>query len=161
MFEFLLSISFPLFLIFLFAIATIFVIRIIIKLILSYFVHKYHSIKNKRLEKKYKKENLPNEDEILKSQKKEKEQKLSQLRNVERINSPAQEFEQNLRLQDKGKVVDIAKPIGFWTSLILGQKLTYLVNRANVINSREQKGFWVSMMEAQSRGMGRKKGRGI
>ena len=57
------------------------------------------------------------------------------------------------------KIVDIVKPIGFWTSMILGQKLTYLIQSAQVINKRANRGFWVSMVEAQERAAGRQHGR--
>jgi hypothetical protein len=59
------------------------------------------------------------------------------------------------------EIVDFVKPIGFWTSMILGQKLTYLVQSAQVLNKRGKKGFWVSMIEAKDRSAGRQQGRGI
>ena len=70
--------------------------------------------------------------------------------------------DQQLEREEKNKVqiVDIVKPIGFWTSMILGQKLTYLIQSAQIINKRENKGFWASMIEAQERASGRQRGRG-
>ncbi len=58
------------------------------------------------------------------------------------------------------EIVDIVKPVGFWTSMILGQKLTYLIQSANIINKKNNKGFWVSMIEAQEQAAGRQHGRG-
>jgi hypothetical protein len=58
------------------------------------------------------------------------------------------------------EIVDFVKPVGFWTSMILGQKLTYLIQSANVLNKRGNKGFWVSMIEAKDRAAGRQHGRG-
>lgn len=57
-------------------------------------------------------------------------------------------------------IVDIVKPVGFWTSVILGQKMTYLIQSAQIINKRGQKGFWVSMIEAQEQAAGRQHSRG-
>ncbi len=57
------------------------------------------------------------------------------------------------------KIVGVVKPIGFWTSMILGQKLTYLINSAHILNKRSNKGFWVSMIEAKDRTAGRQHGR--
>lgn len=57
------------------------------------------------------------------------------------------------------KIVDIVKPVGFWTSVILGQKLTYLIQSAQIINKRANRGFWVSMVEAQEQAAGRQHGR--
>jgi|TARA_Y100000389_G_C17469268_1_gene528737 hypothetical protein len=61
---------------------------------------------------------------------------------------------------DEVEIVDIVKPVGFWTSMILGQKLTYLVSSAKLMNQNRKKGFWASMVEAQGRAQGREKGRG-
>ena len=57
-------------------------------------------------------------------------------------------------------IVDIVKPIGFWTSMILGQKLTYLIQSAQVLNKRGDKGFWASMIEAKERQAGKQHSRG-
>ena len=57
-------------------------------------------------------------------------------------------------------IVDIVKPVGFWTSMILGQKLTYLIQSAQVLNKRGDKGFWASMIEAKEREAGRQHSRG-
>ena len=57
-------------------------------------------------------------------------------------------------------IVDIVQPIGFWTSMILGQKLTYLINSAQIINKRGNKGFWASMIEAKEREAGKQHARG-
>ena len=155
MFDLFIEISIPIFFIFLFILAVIFIARLVLNLTLFFLIRKYKNFKQKRQEdkEKYKKGNLPTEDELLKSQKKEKDQLL----NVERINLVEQDFKDKER--GKSRVVDVVKPIGFWTSLILGQKLSLMVNEASAINSREHEGFWVSIIEAQSRGVGRKKGR--
>ena len=55
---------------------------------------------------------------------------------------------------DEVEIVDIVKPVGFWTSMILGQKLTYLVSSAKLMNQNRKKGFWASMVEAQGRAQG-------
>jgi hypothetical protein len=43
--------------------------------------------------------------------------------------------------------------------MILGQKLTYLIQSAQTLNKRGNKGFWVSMIEAKDRSAGRQHGR--
>lgn len=70
--------------------------------------------------------------------------------------------EQQLDKEEMSKVtiVDFVKPIGFWTSMILGQKLTYLIQSAQALNKRGDKGFWASMIEAKEREAGREHGRG-
>ncbi len=59
------------------------------------------------------------------------------------------------------EIVDIVKPIGFWTSMILGQKLTYLIQSAQTLNKKGSKGFWVSMVEAKDRVAGKQHSRGL
>lgn len=61
---------------------------------------------------------------------------------------------------NQSQIVDVVKPIGFWTSMILGQKLTYLVQSAQTLNKRGDKGFWAAMIEAKERAAGRQHGRG-
>ncbi len=70
------------------------------------------------------------------------------------------EEQQHKDIENDMKIVDIVKPIGFFTSMILGQKLTYLIQSAQIINKRNDKGFWVSMIEAQEKAKGRQHGRG-
>lgn len=69
---------------------------------------------------------------------------------------PSQEQE----LEEEVNIVDIVKPIGFWTSMIFGQKLTYLIQSAQILNKRGDKGFWASMIEAKERQAGRQHARG-
>jgi hypothetical protein len=72
----------------------------------------------------------------------------------------SEEQELSRREMNQTEIVDIVKPIGFWTSMILGQKLTYLIQSAQILNKRDNKGFWVSMIEAKDRAAGRQHGRG-
>ncbi len=117
------------------------------------------------------KKNLIKEDEELlrkKSQiprahsqvKAEMSQKANQKQNgsYELLVSKEQEEEKIQRNQIN--IVDIVKPIGFWTSMILGQKLTYLIQSAQILNKRNNKGFWVSMIEAKDRQAGKQHSRG-
>lgn len=72
---------------------------------------------------------------------------------------PSAEQEQSRQEMNQVEIVDLVKPIGFWTSMILGQKLTYLIQSAQTLNKRGNKGFWVSMIEAKDRAAGRQHGR--
>lgn len=106
----------------------------------------------------YKKE----EDELLRDQKKEKKQEKEQftLQGVQRMNDNTNEdMEISDNYEEDVRVVGIVKPIGFWTSLILGDQLSQIIGRAHALNNRSHKGFWVSMLEAQARGLGRQHGR--
>jgi hypothetical protein len=102
-----------------------------------------------------KKEEIPRAHSEIKA--KLKEQGF-QSGSYEIIESQDREFEkQEMNSID---IVDIVKPVGFWTSMILGQKLTYLIQSAQILNKRGDKGFWASMIEAKEREAGRQHSRG-
>lgn len=101
-------------------------------------------------------------DELLKSHSATKaaaKAKSGENRSYELMSSMSQEEER--KEVEEVKIVDLVKPVGFWTSMILGQKLTYLVSAAQIINKRSKQGFWVSMIEAKERAAGRERGRGL
>ena len=104
----------------------------------------------------YKKE----EEELYRDLKKEKKKANElNLRGVQRMNNDFEEKNDLIDEREDTKIVGIAKPIGFWTSLILGDQLSQIIGRAQALNSRSHKGFWVSMLEAQARGLGRQHGK--
>lgn len=139
----------------------IFLIRIILKILLLFARKKYRSIVQKIQSKRAVKAEkvIPKEDSELFIQKEEFNQLTPKKNVVEKIVSQTEEQDQ--RELAETKIVDIVKPVGFWTSMILGQKLTYLVSSAKLMNDNSNKGFWVSMVEAQERAQGREKGRSL
>ena len=141
--------------IFIAVLTSILLIRIIVRILLIFAKKKYQKIVTKFQEKKFIKVEkiLPKADEDL-LRKKETPQEI-----IQKITSAKQQQE-NQELSEV-KIVDIVKPVGFWTSMILGQKLTYLVSSAKIMNKNSHKGFWVSMAEAQERAAGRQKGRSL
>lgn len=145
-----------------FLLVLIYIIRLffyLILFILSFF-YKRNKINNKKIVPKtevipYKKE----EDELFRDQKVE-EKKLQEEFKLDGVQRIGEEFQKQAELLDyEDRIVGIAKPIGFWTSLVLGDQLSQILGRASALNSRSHKGFWVSMLEAQARGLGRQKGR--
>ena len=141
--------------IFLVVLASILLIRVIARILLHFARKKYQNIIKKLQQNKAIKAEkvIPKiDDELLRT--KESPQKI-----VEKINTENQEeFSQEL---DEVKIIDIVKPVGFWTSMILGQKLTYLVSSAKIMNKNSHKGFWMSMVEAQEKAAGRQRGRSL
>lgn len=131
--------------------------RLAFYFLLSHAQKKYHAIKMAGKKIIARKKNLPKEDEELFLQKEESSKNKNPPSNSYEI-LPNQE-EQQRDLNDT-QIVDVVKPIGFFTAMILGQKLTYLIKSAQAINKRGDKGFWVSMVEAKDRESGRQHGRG-
>ncbi len=119
----------------------------------------YKKLKNfsTRSQKKYVKEEdeLRRKREIPRAHSAVKAERRSQQQNDTYEIIPSEEQEQNRREMSQVEIVDFVKPIGFWTSMILGQKLTYLIQSAQILNKRGEKGFWVSMIEAKDSAAGR------
>jgi hypothetical protein len=147
--------------IFIAVLISIFLIRIILKILLLFAHQKYQNIVQKIQSKKAikAKKVMPKEDSELFIDKEDLRPPSPKKTVVEKIISEREERE--TRELSETKIVDIVKPIGFWTSMILGQKLTYLVSSAKLMNDNSNKGFWISMVEAQERAQGRQKGRSL
>jgi hypothetical protein len=104
-----------------------------------------------------KKNEIPRANSAVKAEMKEKKNS-HQSGSYEII--PSEEQELDRQEMNRVDIVDIVKPIGFWTSMILGQKLTYLIQSAQTLKKRDDKGFWASMVEAKERQAGRQHARG-
>lgn len=153
--------------IFLSILALILLLRVVLTFVINRSYERYLAIKNAAKKvlpsrKKYLKEEevlkrnleIPRAHSAMKAERRLKAERESG--SYELMESDNQEEENINDIQ----IVDFVKPIGFWTSMILGQKLTYLVQSAQVLNKRGKKGFWVSMIEAKDRAAGRQHGRG-
>jgi hypothetical protein len=161
--------------IFLVVFLLIIIARITLTFLLDHALKQYRKLKEsdknifKKSEKKFIKEDdellrggkdfkdIPRAHSAVKAEKKARGGDINESGSYELMVSKEQELEKE-KLQEVN-IVDIVKPIGFWTSMILGQKLTYLIQAAQTINDRDRKGFWVSMIEAKDRTAGRQRGR--
>ena len=177
--------GFPiLFTIFLSIVVVIFIIRAVFSLLIMMMVKKYQKITSK-IRKNFKKKSAKkfnkNDEELFRSKiefpkiefpkiefprahsevKAELRAKKSSLNNQDSFEL-IESAEQRIAKEELNKVeiVDFVKPVGFWTSMILGQKLTYLIKSAQSLNKRGDKGFWASMIEAKEREAGRQHSRG-
>lgn len=154
--------------IFLTILCLILLIRSIFSFLLDRAYKNYQKLKNLttknqiKNQKKYEKEEdeLRRNIEIPRANSAVKAEKRSKQANDYEI-IPSEEQELDRQELSQVEIVDIVKPIGFWTSMILGQKLTYLIQSAQMLNKRGNKGFWVSMIEAKDRAAGRQHGRGM
>lgn len=147
--------------------------RIILNYLLNHAVEKLRALKKSDrniFAKKDQKKFIKEEEELLRSNKIPRAHSAVKAENRARGGNPEQsgtyeimpsvEQEQERREMNEINIVDIVKPVGFWTSMILGQKLTYLVQSAQILNKRGDKGFWASMIEAKERAAGRQHSRG-
>lgn len=149
---------------------TVFCLILVIRLVFAILIHfarkKYEALKKlkinpftKKDSKKYEKEEEERlrKLEIPKAHSETRAAKIGKNNSYELVASKEQELDSEE--MNKIEIVDIVKPIGFWTSVILGQKLTYLIQSAQIINKRGKQGFWVSMIEAQEQAAGRQHSR--
>ncbi len=139
-------------------------IRIIFKIMLHFARKKYKKLKqlHKNFKERYQQKVTPENKEdtdLLRAKEELFAPKVPAPPVFEKMNSEAEQ-EEKQELQEV-KIVDIVKPMGFWTSMILGNKLTYLVSSAKLMNENSKKGFWVSIIEAQEKAQGREKGRSL
>ena len=102
---------------------------------------------NKKLDTK---NNTNRDDKRLRD--KEKERRLDR---VYKINQE----EHILQQPTQTKIVGIVKPIGKWTQLILGQKVSYMMQQANALKQQTEHGYWQTMLNSHntknSKGFGR------
>lgn len=154
------------------ALGLLFLLIFLVRFILSFFLErsykKYLALKKvaKKILPKSKKnfikeeEDLKRDLEIPRAHSEIKAEKRKQALSHENGSYELMESEERNYDLNESQIVDFVKPIGFWTSMILGQKLTYLIQSAHTLNKRGNKGFWTSMIEAKDRAAGRQHGRG-
>ncbi|MBM5781973.1 MAG: hypothetical protein FJ368_00950 [Pelagibacterales bacterium] len=148
-------------------VALIFVIRFVFNILLDRAYSKIQNLKT-RTKKIYQKKKYIKEEEELKREKIEfpkahsaaKAELASQKQSGTYEIMHSQNHEWKKKELNDINIVDIVQPVGFWTSMILGQKLTYLVQSAQILNKRGDKGFWASMIEAKEKAAGRQHSRG-
>lgn len=129
--------------------------RIAIRVFLAFTIKNYQQIKSKIESKK-----LIKAEKVLPKKPEEQFIKKETSRElVERMKSEEQELDE--KEMEEVEIVDLVRPVGFWTSMVLGKKLTYLLSSAKIMNKNRKKGFWASMVEAQERAQGREKGRSL
>ena len=133
--------AFIAFLILFFLIALIRIIFYILSLILIV----VHPKKNNEEKSKKQITNLPHDDELLRDIKKEKK---NELKNVEKLSENLYDPNNNIEKKEDDKIIGIVKPIGYWTSLILGDKLSELLIQKQSMN-KNGGGFWVNLITSK------------
>lgn len=119
------------------------IVRIILYCTFRYIINKYKRLlsflKFKKDKKSNSSTNSNREDQRLRD--KEKEKKLDK---VYKINQE----EQILQQPTQTRIVGIVKPVGKWTQLILGQKVSYMMQQANALKQQTENGYtgyWQTM----------------
>jgi hypothetical protein len=100
-----------------------------------------------------------------------KEQEVQRLVNVKRLSKDGNEdisndiinYERALDddIDYRKNIVGLVKPVGRWTSLILGNKVTYLMQHAETLKTQNDATYWQNMRFAKDRSKGKGRGRGL
>ncbi len=100
-------------------------------------------------------------DKLLRDkQKEELTEELTNSLSTEEVVVQKLQNNQEKTLELDKKIVGIAKPKGFWSNLIMSQKLGYIIARMNIENGNNSQGFWVNLIKAQEISQGKEKNRG-
>lgn len=124
-------------------IVIIFVILILFRVLFYFIFSLFHKISNLKNDTKNKqnKKNVEPYDDLLRD--KEKENK-DIFENVEKIDGSIEE--PHIKYDNQERIVSIAKPVGFWTSLILGDKLSEILLKNQAL-SEGKNHFWVNLIK--------------
>ena len=63
------------------------------------------------------------------------------------------------RESERGEIVGIAEPVGFWSKFIMSQKLGFILARMN-LQKDNKNGYWVNLIKAQDATQGKSQGKG-
>lgn len=94
----------------------------------------------------------------------EREEEIDEVMRYDATTGKSQNINQNSKnnavsKSQSNKIVGLAKPKGFWSRFIMGEKLGYIMARIQAAENKKG-GFWVNLINAQSMSQGKDQGRG-
>lgn len=146
------------------AFIAIMIIRMIMAIFFLYMIRKYEALmKLIRPKDKKDKPYIPSSrNDIMYRDKDIEKQKAREnaikLQNVKRLPRIGDDMDLEPDF-DKKEIVGMVKPVGRWTAMVLGQKVSYLMQHAETLKTQNDAGYWVNMMHAKDASQG--KGRGV
>lgn len=142
---------------------TITIFRIVMAVILKFTINKYLKLLSMLRPKESNSDNyVPSSrndvlyrDKDIEKRKEVEAQKINNVKRLPKLNEESLDLEPNY---NKKNIVGIVKPIGYWTSLIMGQKVVGLMQHAEMLKEQNDSGYWVNMVHSQRVGRGRDRG---
>ena len=140
------------------------IVRIIATIILKYTISKYLKLlallrpKDNNTQNNYvpsSRNDIMYRDKDIEKQKEQEAQKLVNVQRLPKVGGEEFDLEPNY---SKKNIVGMVKPIGYWTSLIMGQRVTSLMQHAEVLKQQNDNGYWVNMMHARDMAKGKNRG---
>lgn len=62
--------------------------------------------------------------------------------------------------QEQVQIVDVAKPVGFWSEFIMKQKMGFILARMSLSGQKNDKSYWVNLVKAQDASQSKDQKRG-
>ena len=121
----------------------IFIILILLRLLFYFIFSVLIKINNFKynIKNKQNKNNIEPHDNLLRDKNKENKEVFE---NVEKICGNIEET--HIKYNNQERVVGIIKPVGYWTSLILGDKLSEILLKNQAL-SEGKNNFWVNLIK--------------
>lgn len=130
----------------------IFVIRGILELIIYISYKNYQDLKKKTQQYFPKnKKNFIKEEEELRRYKDEIPKAHSQTKLEKKLNEAQAQYQKmvdDILQEEEEKVVGVAKPVGFWTSKIFGERIATIIAQAESMKKGESTKFWQNFVKA-------------
>ncbi len=83
----------------------------------------------------------------------------------EKLQEKEEKFQEGLVKTEKEKgqgaetiIVDVAKPVGFWSRLIMSQKLGFIIAMRQQMNRKNNRHYFQNLIKAQAQSKGKEKG---
>lgn len=144
------------------------IIRMIMIIFLNYTINKYKKLleylKRNDLGRKediYVPTSADHEDELMRNKNLEKKKAYEEIYvNVQKIGNKGQSIEDLEKIFSEKEIVGIVKNVGYWTSLVMGDKVTNMMQYADELKKQNSNGYWQNKQfdKGNSRGA---KGRGL
>lgn len=130
----------------------IFVIRGILELIIYISYKNYQDLKKKTQQYFPKsKKNFTKEEEELKRYKDEIPKAHSQTKMEKKLKEAEAQYQKmvdDILQEEEEKIVGVAKPVGFWTAKIFGERIATIIAQAESMKNGESTKFWQNFVKA-------------
>ncbi len=122
---------------------------VLLVIIFTFLIRRAYSQYNEIIEEKERKK----EDELYKEKKRKELEKFQEILRENQKDNVKQVYEEDL------EIVDIAKPLGKWTKMVMQNSSLNLLAQL-IRNKDNKKGFWQLFIKSQASTQGKYKGRG-
>lgn len=119
-------------------------------------------VRTQQEEIRYQRSNPPPKltDEMLSRDRVAEKKKQEQLESGVMIYNPDLDITVVNPEQEQVQIVDVAKPVGFWSEFVMKQKMGFILAKMSLNQSKNQQGYWVNLIKAQDQSQSKDQKRG-